>query len=58
VNWSQSPRCHEDEQNRTHQSFRPRLSAYSLYFTDVIEGYAILAEETAMCDKIPLDTVR
>jgi hypothetical protein len=58
MNAGQIARCHENEQKRTHQTFRPRLTTYSLYFTDVIEGYAILAEETAVCDKIPLHTIR
>jgi hypothetical protein len=43
---------------RTHQTFRSRLTTYSLYFTDFIKGYAILAEETAVRDEIPLETVR
>jgi len=51
-------RSDEQEQKRTHQAFRSRLTTYSIYFTDLIESYAILAEKTAMCDKISLDTFR
>ena len=49
---------HEREQKRTHQTFRPRLTTYSIYFTDLVQGYAILAKKTAMCDEISLDTFR
>jgi hypothetical protein len=58
VNAIQIARSHGKEEKRTHQTFRPRLTTYSIYFTDLIEGYAILAEKTAMCDKISLDTFR
>jgi hypothetical protein len=49
---------HEREQKRTHQTFRPRLTTYSIYFTKPIQGYAILAKKTAMGDEISLDTFR
>jgi len=51
-------RRHEYERRRTNQPFRPRLTTYSLYLADLVEGYAVLAEETAMCYKVPLETVR
>jgi len=54
----QIARGSQTETKRTHQTFRPRLTTYSIDFTDFIEGYAILAEKTAMCDKISLDTFR
>ena len=43
---------------RTHQTFRSWLTTYSVDFANLIEGYAILAEETPVRDKIPLETVR
>lgn len=58
VNVIHIARSHEHEQEHTHQPFRPRLTTYSIYFMDLIEGYAVLAEKTAMCDKISLDTFR
>ena len=43
---------------RTHQTFHSWLTTYSLDFANLIEGYAVLVEETPVCDKIPLETVR
>ena len=48
----------EQEQERTHQTFRSRLTTYPLYFANLIESYAVLTEEAPVCDKIPLKTVR
>jgi hypothetical protein len=58
VNAIQIAQSHEQEQKRTHQTFRPWLTTYSIYFTDLIEGNTILAEKATMCDKISLDTFR
>jgi len=48
----------EQEQERTHQTFRSRLTTYSRYFANFIESYAVLAEEAPVRDKIPLEAVR
>lgn len=42
----------------THQTWLSRLAAYTFYFPNILKGHPILAEETAVDNKISLASVR
>ncbi len=48
----------QDKWVRTHETLLPRLVAYSLDLTDVVECHAIFAEQPTMDDKVAFLALR